>query len=118
MKPKNLKTRIFLDGGNLEETKEIKNRLGFLDGQTTNPSLVSKNPKVKERLEKVKNSAGGDPSLYRDLVKEISQLILGIDLRRGLRDRSTSAEEMLRSGRRCFRGFPMPILNSRPRGKV
>ena len=52
MKPKNLKTRIFLDGGNLEETKEIKNRLGFLDGQTTNPTLVSKNPKVKERLEK------------------------------------------------------------------
>ena len=52
MKPKNLKTRIFLDGGNPEETREIISRLGFLDGQTTNPSLISKNPEARRRLEK------------------------------------------------------------------
>jgi transaldolase len=33
MKPANLKTRIFLDGGNPEETRKIMDALGFLDGQ-------------------------------------------------------------------------------------
>jgi len=108
MKPKNLKTRIFLDGGNLEETKEIKNRLGFLDGQTTNPTLVSKNPRVKERLEKgQKFSREEILRFYRDLVKEISQLIpqgsISVEV---YADRSTSAEEMLRQGREMFSWIP------------
>ena len=42
MKPKNLKTKIFLDSGNPEDTQKALHLLGFLDGQTTNPSLVSK----------------------------------------------------------------------------
>jgi len=33
--------RIFVDSANIEEIKEI-NRMGFLDGVTTNPSLVAK----------------------------------------------------------------------------
>ena len=32
MRPEKLKTRIFLDGGDLAETKEIIGLLGFLDG--------------------------------------------------------------------------------------
>jgi transaldolase len=108
MKPKNLKTRIFLDGGNLEETKEIKNRLGFLDGQTTNPSLVSKNPTVKERLEKGQKFSQEEMlRFYRDLVKEISQVIpqgsISVEV---YADRSTSAEEMLRQGREMFSWIP------------
>ena len=51
MRPQQLKTRIFLDGGNPDETKEAIKLLGFLDGQTTNPTLISKNPGVRERLE-------------------------------------------------------------------
>ena len=51
MRPEKLKSKIFLDGGNPEETKEILDKLGFLDGQTTNPSLVAKNPDVKKRFE-------------------------------------------------------------------
>lgn len=46
MRPEGLKTRIFLDGGNPHETEEVIRLLGFLDGQTTNPTLISKNPKV------------------------------------------------------------------------
>ncbi len=41
------KTKILLDGGNPGETLRVKHLLGFLDGQTTNPSLVAKNPDVK-----------------------------------------------------------------------
>ncbi len=42
MKPANLKTKIFLDSGDPKETKQIEDCCGFLDGQTTNPSLVAK----------------------------------------------------------------------------
>jgi transaldolase len=52
MRPEKLKTRIFLDGGNPDETKEIMNRMGFLDGHTTNPMLISKNPKAEERMDR------------------------------------------------------------------
>ena len=40
------KTKILLDGGDAQETERIRKLLGFLDGQTTNPSLIAKNPEV------------------------------------------------------------------------
>ncbi len=42
MRPDHLKTRIFLDGGDPDETKEAVRLLGFPDGRTTNPTLISK----------------------------------------------------------------------------
>lgn len=45
MRPQGLKSKIFLDGGDPGETKSIINLLGFLDGQTTNPSLIAKKPR-------------------------------------------------------------------------
>ena len=50
MRPSNLKTRIFLDGGNPDETRKVINLLGFLDGQTTNPTLIAKNPEARKIL--------------------------------------------------------------------
>ena len=47
MKPNNLKTKIFLDSGDPQETREALKILGYLDGQTTNPTLISKNPQAK-----------------------------------------------------------------------
>jgi transaldolase len=44
MRPENLKTRIFLDGGDPKETQDIIGLTGFLDGQTTNPTLIAKIP--------------------------------------------------------------------------
>jgi transaldolase len=41
-----LKSKIFLDSSDSTETKEITQLLGFLDGQTTNPSLIAKNPQL------------------------------------------------------------------------
>ena len=43
-------TKILVDGGDPEETARIRNLLGFLDGQTTNPTLVAKNPEVQQRI--------------------------------------------------------------------
>ena len=51
MRPQGLKTRIFLDGGDPDQTKEIIDILGFLDGQTTNPTLIGKNPEARKQLQ-------------------------------------------------------------------
>ncbi len=47
-KPEYIKTQIFLDSGDPAETKILFEKLGFLDGQTTNPSLVAKNPEIQK----------------------------------------------------------------------
>ena len=76
MKPENLKTRIFLDGGDPEETRETLHLLGFLDGQTTNPTLISKNPQARKRLDQGERFTKEEAlNFYRDTVREISGLI-------------------------------------------
>ncbi|HXQ37197.1 MAG TPA: hypothetical protein VN843_24520 [Anaerolineales bacterium] len=42
------KTKILVDGGNPQETRQVKELLGFVDGQTTSPSLIAQNPHIKE----------------------------------------------------------------------
>lgn len=76
MKPNHIKTKIFLDSGDPNETKQALNLLGFLDGQTTNPSLVSKNPEVAARIAAGKKFTEGDLlNFYKQIVVEISNLI-------------------------------------------
>jgi transaldolase len=108
MRPENLKTRIFLDGANPEETKEAINILGFLDGQTTNPTLMSKNPGVRERLEKGEKFAREEiTDYYRDVVRQISAMIpkgsISIEV---YADAVTTAEKMLEQGREMFGWIP------------
>ena len=72
MKPGNLKTKIFLDSGDPKETQEALNILGYLDGQTTNPTLISKNPEAKKRLEAgVKFTKEEIFTFYKKVIKEI-----------------------------------------------
>jgi transaldolase len=40
---------LLSDGGDLEETLRVK-PLGFVDGQTINPSLIAKNREVKKLI--------------------------------------------------------------------
>ena len=108
MRPKDLKTRIFLDGGDPEETKAVLKNLGFLDGQTTNPTLISKNPEAKKRLERGERFTQGEIlDFYRGVVKEISYLIpegsISIEV---YADLSTGAEEMLEQGKEMFSWIP------------
>lgn len=108
MRPKDLDTRIFLDGGDPEETKEIIKILGFLDGQTTNPTLISKNPQAKERLERgVRFSREEIIDFYKSVVKEISSLIptgsVSVEV---YADLSTKSAEMLEQGKEMFSWIP------------
>ena len=50
MAAKKPKTKTLIDGGDPDETLRIKKLLGFVDRQTTNPSLIAKNPEVQELL--------------------------------------------------------------------
>ncbi|MBT3538781.1 transaldolase [Candidatus Parcubacteria bacterium] len=97
MRPENLKTRIFLDSGDPKETKEILDLLGFLDGQTTNPSLIAKNPELKEKLGSGEQLSSQDiNNFYKDVVGEISEMIpqgsVSIEV---YADANTPAEDML-----------------------
>jgi len=76
MRPKNLKTKIFLDSGDPLETKKIIKALGFLDGQTTNPTLIAKNPKIVERIKKGNKFTEQEIyNSYRQIIQAISKLI-------------------------------------------
>jgi transaldolase len=108
MRPSMMKTRFFLDGGNEEETKQIINLLGFLDGQTTNPTLISKNPEARKRLEQGKKFSQAEIlGFYRGVVRTISGLMpqgsVSIEV---YADGSTSSEEMLKQGREMFSWIP------------
>jgi transaldolase len=108
MRPKGLKTRIFLDGGNPEETKEAIDILGFLDGQTTNPTLISKNPEAKKRLSEGKRFSETEIlSFYRGVVRTISAIVpegsVSVEV---YADSASTAEGMLRQGREMFSWIP------------
>jgi len=108
MRPKNLKTRIFLDGGNPAETKEIIALLGFLDGQTTNPTLIAKNPEARKRLEQGKKFSEREIfDFYRGVVKTISGLIpqgsISVEV---YADAVTPAAVMLTQGEEMFSWIP------------
>jgi transaldolase len=108
MKPKNLGTRIFLDGGNEDETKSLIRLLGFLDGQTTNPTLISKNPAARKRLEQGKKFSETEIlDFYRGVVRTISGLMpqgsVSVEV---YSDASTTAETMLKQGREMFSWIP------------
>ncbi len=105
MKPAHLTTKIFLDSGDPEDTKKLLEKLGFLDGQTTNPSLVAK--KLMENGTTLKLSQDGLLFEYRKIIEEISQLIpqgsVSIEV---YADKNTLAEEMLSQGRDMFSWIP------------
>lgn len=108
MRPANLKTKIFVDGGNPEETKQIIDLLGFLDGQTTNPTLISKNPQVAERLaEGEKFTQDEILNFYKEVVTELSQLMpqgsISIEVPA---DKNTSSSDMLKMGKEMFSWIP------------
>ena len=108
MRPNGLKTRIFLDSGDPAETKQAITLLGFLDGQTTNPTLVAKNPQVKQRLDRgEKFSSNEIYDFYKQVVAEISGLIpdgsVSIEV---YADNTTSANDMFEQGRKMYDWIP------------
>jgi transaldolase len=110
MRPLSLRTKVFLDSGNPEETKEVLKLLGFLDGQTTNPSLIAKNL-IGRKMVEIELLA-----FYQQTVQEISNLIpngsVSVEV---YADEKTTAEEMLLQARMMYRWIPnawikLPII--------
>jgi transaldolase len=102
MRPTELHSKIFLDSGDPAETKKIIQLLGFLDGQTTNPTLVSKNPYARERFEKGdKFSETEIYEFYKKVVQEVSELLphgsVSIEV---YADENTTPEAMFEQGKR------------------
>jgi transaldolase len=108
MKPAGLKSKIFLDSGDPAETKAILELLGFLDGQTTNPTLVAKNPYAKARFEKGEKFTEAEIyDFYKRVVTEISGLIpdgsVSIEVYAAP---DTTADEMFAQGKEMFGWIP------------
>jgi transaldolase len=108
MRPEKLKTKIFLDGGDPGETRETVKMLGFLDGQTTNPTLISKNPAARQRIARGEKFTKNEIlTFYREVVKEISDIIpegsISIEV---YADPSTKADGMLQQGKEMFPWIP------------
>ncbi len=108
MRPKDLKTRIFLDGGDPAETKEAIKLMGFLDGQTTNPTLISKNPEARKRIEKGEKFKENEIlEFYRLVVKELSGMMpdgsISIEV---YADANTPYDKMLKQAKEMFSWIP------------
>jgi transaldolase len=52
-------SKILVDGGDPQETARIQQQIGFVDGQTTNPSLIAKNPEIMHWLSRDTGSPNG-----------------------------------------------------------
>jgi transaldolase len=101
-------TKILVDGGDPEETRRIKELLGFVDGQTTNPSLIAKNPKIRKIIESGKLlSPREEMDEYRKIVQSISPIVgnAGVSIE-VFADINTTAEEMFSQGQEMFSWIP------------
>lgn len=101
-------TKILVDGGDPEESARVKKVLGFLDGQTTNPTLVARNPEVRQRIASGhKLSPEEQNEEYKSIVQKISPLVgdAGVSIE-VFADFDTTAEEMLKQGREMYSWIP------------
>lgn len=108
MPAKRTNCKILVDGGDPAETGRMKQLLGFVDGQTTNPSLIAKNPEIRKRI------ASGRPlsrqeenDEYKKIVQSISPLVgdAGVSIE-VFADLDTPAEQMLTQGKEMFAWIP------------
>ena len=103
-----LGTKLLVDGGDPEETLKVKRLLGFVDGQTTNPSLIAKNPEVRQLVasgHKLTEQQENDE--YRKIVRQISPLVgdAGVSIE-VFADLNTRAEQMFEQGKAMFTWIP------------
>lgn len=102
------KTKILVDGGDPNETQRIKDLIGFVDGQTTNPSLIAKNPAIQRMIASGHRlSSQEEKHEYKKIVQSISPLVgsAGVSIE-VFADLGTTAEEMLAQGQEMFSWIP------------
>jgi transaldolase len=102
------KAKILVDGGDPDETLRVKKLLGFVDGQTTNPSLIAKNPEIQQRIASGHSlTSQEEKDEYRKIVQAISPLVgdAGVSIE-VFADLDTSAEQMFAQGEEMFTWIP------------
>ena len=102
------KSKILVDGGDPEETRRIKTLLGFVDGQTTNPTLIAKSPEIRQRIASGHRlSSHEENEEYKRIVQTLSPIVgdAGVSIE-VFADLNTSAEQMLAQGEEMFTWIP------------
>lgn len=108
MPARRTETKLLVDGGDPQETLRIKNLLGLVDGQTTNPSLIAKNPDVRKRISSGHQFTSQEElAEYKKIVQAISQLVgdAGVSIE-VFADLGTAAEQMFAQGQEMFSWIP------------
>lgn len=105
--PRKFSSKIFIDGGDPNETLEAKSLLGYIDGQTTNPTLIAKNPLAMERIAK------GDKfdkeeliSFYKKVVVAIASIVDWSVSIEPYVDKNSSVEQILTQAREMYSWAP------------
>ncbi len=98
-------SKIFIDGGDPEETAKAVKSLGFLNGQTTNPTLIARN--LAGRLNGQKISQSEALEEYKKIVQEMSNIIpdgsISIQV---FANQETKAQEMITQARQRHSWIP------------
>src|SRR6201987_6293259 len=91
-----------------QPSTRLSEGLGFVDGQTTNPSLIAKNPEIKQLIASGHTlSPNEEQDEYKKIVQSISPLVgdAGVSIE-VFADFDTSGDEMLAQGREMFSWIP------------
>jgi transaldolase len=97
-----------VDGGDPQETLQVKKLVGYVDGQTTNPTLISKNPEVRKLVSTGQRfTSQEEMDEYKKIVQAISPLVgdAGVSIE-VFADFDTSGEQMLAQSREMFAWIP------------
>jgi transaldolase len=108
MRVRRTKTKVLVDGGDPQETLRVKSLVGFVDGQTTNPTLISKNPEVRQLISSGRKfSSQEELDEYKKIVQAISPLVgdAGVSIE-VFADFDTTGEQMVAQGREMFAWIP------------
>lgn len=105
-RPAHLTARIFLDGSDLSETAKMKTLLGFVDGQTTNPSNFVKALKKETGKEELQFTQDQLLELYKKRVQEISAEVPGSVSIEVYADASSTTKDLLSQGRSMYEWIP------------
>lgn len=108
MKQSSLKTKIFLDSTDPNETQEILSLLGFLDGQTTNPTLIAKSHMVQDFRNRGQKITSGEIDIfYKSIISEIHSIIphgkISIEVNA---NNNTTARAMYNQGKALSKWIP------------
>lgn len=111
MKKIKLFFKIFIDGGDPDETRKAKKLLGFIDGQTTNPTLLSQNPAAQEMIKNGKKFVQKEVyDFYRKVIEEIAAITSGPISIEVYADKNTKAKEILKQAREMAKWTSNPSI--------